>query len=219
MDVCPKLRPFSYKQKRPFLQLSARVKFSDCLLDWRKLEKTCKIVLHSEGNFSFCIQHTYSIPPPTEKESTFLKRTARTDIKMPTQKKKTTEPNWKLIFFCSNNPTSLATTTRSPRRESRSARDSRYHGSPPPPRGLSTLVPAPLRRTINDDDDAQRMLPEYTGTMTSAPFLEICTSVRRLDVRFVVLALARSVAFRWKTVEIVTSWHLWLENKACPLHC
>ena len=60
----------------------------------------------------------------------------------------------------------------------------------------------------NEDDDAQRILAEYTYTMTSAPFLEICTSVLRLDVRFVVLALARSVSFRWKTVETVTSCHL-----------
>ena len=70
------------------------------------------------------------------------------------------------------------------------------------------LVLAPLRRTNNEDDDAQCILAEYTYTMTSAPFLEICTSVLRLDVRFVVLARARSVAFRWKTVETVTSWHL-----------
>ena len=68
MDVCPKLRPFSYKQKGPFLQLSARVKFSDCLLDWRKLEKTCKIVLHPAGNFSFRIQHTHSNPYLTERD-------------------------------------------------------------------------------------------------------------------------------------------------------
>ena len=74
--------------------------------------------------------------------------------------------------------------------------------------GLSTLVPAPLRRTNNEDDDAQCMLAEYTYTITSAPFLEICTSVLRLDVGFVVLALARSVEIRWKTVETVTSWHL-----------
>ena len=38
------------------------------------------------------------------------------------------------------------------------------------PGGLSTLVPAPLRRTNNEDDDAQRILSEYTYTMTSAPF-------------------------------------------------
>ena len=62
-------------------------------------------------------------------------------------------------------------------------------------------MPAPLRRTNNEDDDAQRILAEYTYTMTSAPFLEICTSVLRLDVHFVALALARSVAFRRKTVE------------------
>ena len=35
-------------------------------------------------------------------------------------------------------------------------------------------------------------------------------------MRFVVLALARSVEFRWKTVERVTSWHLCLDNTACP---
>ena len=80
------------------------------------------------------------------------------------------------------------------------------------PGGLSTLVPAPLRRTNNEDDDAQRILAEYTYKMTSAPFFEICTSVLRLDVRFVVLALARSVEFRWKTVETVTSWHLSLDK-------
>ena len=33
MDFALKLTPFSYKQKKPFLQLSARVKFSDCLFD------------------------------------------------------------------------------------------------------------------------------------------------------------------------------------------
>ena len=64
------------------------------------------------------------------------------------------------------------------------------------------------RRTNNEDDDAQRILAQYTYTMTIAPFLEICMSVLRLDVRFVVLTLARSVEFRWKTVETVTSWHL-----------
>ena len=73
MDGCPKLTPFSYKQKGPFLQLSARVKFSDCLLDWRKLEKTCKILLHAVGNFSFCIQPTHSNPSPTERDSNFRK--------------------------------------------------------------------------------------------------------------------------------------------------
>ena len=57
-------------------------------------------------------------------------------------------------------------------------------------------MPAPLRRTNNEDDDAHRTLAQYTYTMTSAPFLEICTSVLRLDVRFVVLALARSVGER-----------------------
>ena len=44
---------------------------------------------------------------------------------------------------------------RSARREFRPARDARYHGMPG---GLSTLVPAPLRRTNNEDDDAQRIL-------------------------------------------------------------
>ena len=94
---------------------------------------------------------------------------------------------------------------RSPRREFRPARDARYHGIPD---GLPTPVHAPLRRTNNEDDDAQRKLAQYTYTMTSAPFLEICTSVLRLDVRFLVLALARSVEIRWKTDETVTSWHL-----------
>ena len=94
---------------------------------------------------------------------------------------------------------------RSLRREFRPARDARNHGIPG---GLSTPVPTPLRRTNNEDDDAQRILAQYTNTMTSAPFLEICTSVLRHDVRFVVLALARSFAFRWKTVETVTSWYL-----------
>ena len=73
MFVCPRLRPFSYKQKGPFLQLSARVKFSDCLFDWRKLERTCKIVLHAVGKFSFCIQHMHSNPSLTERESNFEK--------------------------------------------------------------------------------------------------------------------------------------------------
>ena len=82
-----------------------------------------------------------------------------------------------------------------------------------------TAVPMPLRRTNDEDDDALRIVAEFIYTMMSAPFLEICTSVLRLDVCFVVLALARSVAFRWKTVETVTSWHLWLDNTACPLHC
>ena len=48
-----------------FLQES--LEFSDCLLDWRKLGKTCKIVLHPVGKFSFCIQHTSSNPYPTER--------------------------------------------------------------------------------------------------------------------------------------------------------
>ena len=74
---------------------------------------------------------------------------------------------------------------RSARRGFRPARDARYHGKPG---GLSTLVPAPLRRTNSEDDDAQRIHAEYTYAVTSAPFLEICTSVLRLDVRFVVLA-------------------------------
>ena len=141
------------------------------------------------------------------KEKTILERTARTDFKMLSQKKKTAEPNRKLVsfLFCSSKPTSLATTMRSARREFRPARAARYHGMPG---GLSTLVLAPLRRTNNEDDDSQRILAEYTYKMTSAPFLEICTSVLRLDMRFVFLALARSVEFRWKTVETVTSWHL-----------
>ena len=66
--------------------------------------------------------------------------------------------------------------------------------------GPGSRLLAPLRRTNNEDDDAQCILAECTYTTTSAPFLEICTSVLRLDVRFVVLALARSVAFRWKAV-------------------
>ena len=37
---------------------------------------------------------------------------------------------------------------------------------------MPTPVPAPLRRTNNEDDDAQRILAQYTHTMTSAPFLE-----------------------------------------------
>ena len=41
---------------------------------------------------------------------------------------------------------------RSPRRKFRPAWDARYHGIPG---GLSTPVPAPLRRTNNEDDDAQ----------------------------------------------------------------
>ena len=51
------------------------------------------------------------------------------------------------------------------------------------------------------------LLAPYTYMLTSAPILEICTSVLRLDVHFVVLTLASSVEFRWKTVETVTSWH------------
>ena len=88
---------------------------------------------------------------------------------------------------------SLATTMRSPRREFRPAQDAHYHGTPD---GLSTPMPALLRRTNNEDGDARRILAQYTYTMTSAPFLEICTSVLRLDVQFVVLALARTIAFR-----------------------
>ena len=82
-----------------------------------------------------------------------------------------------------------------------------------------TALPVPLRRTNDEEDDALCLVAEFIYTMMSAPFLEICTSVLRLDVRFVVLALARSVAFRLKTIETVTSWHLWLDNTACPLHC
>ena len=118
------------------------------------------------------------------------------------------------FLFSSSKPTSLPTTMRSPRREFRPARDARYRGIP---EGLPTPVPAPLRRTNNEDDDAQRILARYTYTKTSAPFLDMFTSVLRLDVRFVVLALARSLEFRWKTVETVTSWHLRLDNTACPL--
>ena len=73
---------------------------------------------------------------------------------------------------------------------------------------VPTQVPAPLRQMNNEDNDAQYILAQYTYTMTSAPFLEICTSVLGLDVRFGVLALASSVEFRWKTVETVTSLHL-----------
>ena len=96
MDVCPKLTPFSYKQKGPFLQLSARVKFSDCLLDWRKLEKACKIVLHAVGNFLSAFSTRTRIPLLL-KEKAILERTARTDFKMLSQKKKTAEPNRKLV--------------------------------------------------------------------------------------------------------------------------
>ena len=59
---------------------------------------------------------------------------------------------------------------RSLRREFRPARDARYHGTPG---GLSTPVPTPLRRTNDErdeDDGAQRILAQYTYTMTSAPF-------------------------------------------------
>ena len=112
MDVCPKLKPVSNKQKKPFLQLSARVKFSDCLLGWRELDKTCKIVLHAVGNFSFST-HTRILQL---KEKAIFKRTARTDFKMLSQKKKTAEPNRKLIFLLLSKPTSLATTMRSPKR-------------------------------------------------------------------------------------------------------
>ena len=52
------------------------------------------------------------------------------------------------FLFCSSNLTSFATTVRSARREFRPAQDARYHGMPG---GLSTLVPAPLRRTNNED--------------------------------------------------------------------
>ena len=58
--------------------------------------------------------------------------------------------------------------------------------------------PRPCPHCYDEDDDAQRIVAEYPYTMTSTPFLEIFTSVLRLDVRFVVLALDRSVEFRWK---------------------
>ena len=113
---------------------------------------------------------------------------------------------------------SLTTTMRCPRHEFLAARNARCHRIPG---GLPTLVPAPLWQTNNEDDDARYILTQYTYMTTSAPFLEICTSVLRLDVRFGVLALAMasSVEFRYKKVETVTSWHLWLDNTACPLRC
>ena len=81
MDVCPKLTPFSYKQKGPFLQLSARVKFSDCLLDWRKLKKkrVKSSCTHLEIFLSAFSTRTRILL--LLKEKAILKRTARTDFK------------------------------------------------------------------------------------------------------------------------------------------
>ena len=115
VDVCPRLRPFSYKQKGPLFQLSARVKFSDCLRDWRKLEKTCKIVLHTVGNFSFCIQHTHSNPSPTERESNFWKELQQRILKCYRRKRKPPSQTGCSFLFCSCKPTSLATTMRKTR--------------------------------------------------------------------------------------------------------
>ena len=125
------------------------------------------------------------------------------------QKKKTAEPNRKLISLLLQQDHVPCDDDALPKtRVSASARCS----FPWNTRWLAhARVPAPLRRTKNEGDDARRILAQYTYTMTSAPFLEICSlcrSVLRLDVRFVVLALARFVEFRWKTVETVTSWHL-----------
>ena len=56
---------------------------------------------------------------------------------------------------------------RSGRREIWPVRDARYHRITA---GLPTLVPSSLRRTKNEDDDAQRILAQYTYTMTSSSF-------------------------------------------------
>ena len=79
-------------------------------------------------------------------------------------------------------------TVRSPRREFRPAQDARYHGIPG---GLPTPVPAPapLRRTNNEADNAQYILAQYTYTMTSAPSLEICSSILRLDMRVAITSV------------------------------
>ena len=56
-------------------------------------------------------------------------------------------------------------------------------------------VPAPLRRTKNEED-ARYILDKYTYTEHS--LFEVCTPVLRLEVRFGVLALASSVEFcKW----------------------
>ena len=103
---------------------------------------------------------------------------------------------------------------RSPRREFWPARDARYHRITG---GLPTLV----RWTNMEDDDAQRILAQYTYTMTSSPFFGdlyvSCEAWRRPT-----LWDSRASQFRWvplENIETVTSWHLWLDNTAYPLRC
>ena len=72
-------------------------------------------------------------------------------------------------------------------------------------------MPVPRRRMNKEDDDAQRILAQYTYTMTSAPFLEMCTSVLRLDVR---RALCGSRASQVRCVPLENGWD---SNAMAPL--
>ena len=60
------------------------------------------------------------------KEKAILKRTARTDFYMLSQKRQPLRKTWSLFLCCSNKSTPLAAMMRSPRREFRPARDARY---------------------------------------------------------------------------------------------
>ena len=136
-------------------------------------KKTCKIVLNPVGNFSFCIQHTHFESFSYWNRKQFWKELQEQILKCCRRNRKPPSQTGSSFLFCSSKPTFLAMTMRSPRREFRPARDARCHRIPD---GLPTPVPAPLRPTNNEDDDAQRILAQYTYTMTSAPFLEICTT-------------------------------------------
>ena len=107
----------------------------------------------------------------------------------------------------------------SPRREFRPARDAPYHGIPD---CLPTPVPAPLRRTNNEDDDAQCILAQYTYTPISAPFLEICTSVLRLDVPVAFSLAGHKIGYKYSLFpERFTNHHEWtsvVKWKRCHSH-
>ena len=160
----------------------------------------CKIVLHAAWNFSSGIQHTHLNPPTERKQFWKLQEQIFTSYR---RKRKPPSQTGSLFLWCSNKSTSLATTMRSPRRE--------FRQNP----WCTWLAHAGAHERIMK----MTMLSTYLlskHTRWRALLLEMCTSVLRLDVCFGVLALASSGEFRWKTVETVTSWHLWLDNTVCP---
>ena len=198
-----KIRPFSYKQKRPFLRIFARVKLSDGLLDWRELEKPCEIVRGRQKKKFF-------LHSPQTLESFFCWKRKQFWKKNwcshAIAEKKTAEPNRKLIFLLLQQVHVPCNDDAQPKTQvSAGARCSL-------PWNPWWLAHAGARATAKNEKWRGRSVHTWQVHIHWALLFEVCTPVLRLDVRFGVLALASSVEFRLKMVETVTSWHLWLDN-------